>query len=210
MLAIDVSSSVDEDEDALQRIGLANALLDSDVQDAFLVSPVPVALMVYEWSGRYNQVKLSDWEMIEEADDLVRVSDKISRSSRSQNDRPTALGYALSYAATELEAGPDCLFKTIDMSGDGVNNDGFGPAEAYSAFPFDNVTVNGLVVKTPEFVSDIDLIDFFNDEVIRGPGAFVEIADGFDDYARAIRIKLIKELSAQAIGSTATDYRTPG
>jgi len=210
VLALDVSSSVDAGEDALQRGGLARALLDSDVQDAFFVSPDPVALMIYEWSGRYNQAKLMDWTMIEDRDDLAFASDKVSRSPRSHNDFPTALGYALGYAATEFQSGPDCLFRTIDMSGDGINNDGFGPAEAYAAFPLDDVTVNGLVIHDPELTAEVDLISFYETEVIKGPGAFVEVAQGFEDYARAIRRKLIRELSAQVIGAIELDVYDPG
>lgn len=210
VLAIDVSSSVDAAEDALQRGGLARALVDPDVQDAFFLSPDPVALMVYEWSGRYNQVKLLDWTLIKDQSDLARASAAIKTSPRSHNDFPTALGYSLGYAATELQSAPDCLFHTIDMSGDGINNDGFGPAEAFDAFPLDDVTVNGLVVNAAEFTSEVDLITFYETEVIRGPGSFVEIAQGFEDYARAIRRKLIRELSAQVIGSVTVDSSEPG
>lgn len=207
---MDVSSSVDMDEDALQRGGLASALLDPDVQDAFFISPEPVALMVFEWSGRYNQVNLMEWTLINDKADLVRASEAVARSPRSHNDFPTALGYALGYAATQLQSAPDCLFRTIDMSGDGINNDGFGPAEAYAAFPLEDVTVNGLVVRAAESVGEVDLLTFYETEVIKGPGAFVEVAQGFDDYARAIRRKLIRELSAQVIGVAEIEEVNPG
>lgn len=200
---MDVSSSVDAAEDALQRGGLAAALIAPDVQDAFFASPDPVALSVFEWSGRYNQQDLIDWVLINTPTDLVRVAQTIASSQRSYDDFPTAMGHALGYAAIRLQNGPDCLFQTIDVAGDGVNNHGFGPAEAYAAFPFANVTVNGLVVNAAEFEAETDLIGFYSDHVIRGPGAFVEIANGFDDYEAAMRRKLIRELSAQVIGRTA-------
>jgi len=158
VLALDVSSSVDAAEDALQRGGMASALRDPEVRDAFFISSDPVALMVYEWSGRYNQVTLLDWTLIETPADLNRAADIIGQSPRSHNDFPTAMGYALGFAATKLQEAPDCLFQTIDMSGDGINNDGFGPAEAYEAFPLADVTVNGLVVNAAEFASEVDLI----------------------------------------------------
>lgn len=200
VLAIDVSSSVDAAEDALQRNGLAAALRAPDVTRAFFASPDPVAVTVFEWSGRYNQVDLADWSVIQNTDDLQRLADQISQSRRSHNDFPTAMGYALGYAAGKLDKGPDCLFRTIDIAGDGVNNDGFGPREAYAAFPFEGVTVNGLVVNAADFEGETNLIPFFRDEVIRGPGAFIEVANGFDDYARAMERKLIRELGALAIG----------
>lgn len=210
VLALDVSSSVDAAEDALQRGGMAQALLDPDVQDAFFISPDPVALMVFEWSGRYNQVILQDWILIDGPGDLARASETIGNAPRSHNDFPTAMGYALGFAATELQRAPDCLFQTIDMSGDGINNDGFGPSEAYSAFPLDDVTVNGLVVNAAEFASEVDLIAFYENEVIKGPGAFIEVAQGFEDYTRALRRKLIRELSAQVIGAIPADQANPG
>ena len=51
-LAMDISTSVDAIEDTLQRQGLAAALIAPEVQEAFFSSPLPVALAVYEWSGR--------------------------------------------------------------------------------------------------------------------------------------------------------------
>lgn len=210
VLALDVSSSVDAAEDALQRGGMARALRDPDVQDAFFISPDPVALLVYEWSGRYNQVTLLDWTLIEDPTVLNKAADRIGGSPRSHNDFPTAMGYALGFAATELQTAPACLFQTIDMSGDGINNDGFGPAEAYDAFPLDNVTVNGLVVNAAEFASEVDLIAFYETEVIKGPGAFIEVAQGFEDYTRALRRKLIRELSAQVIGDLGLRDNKPG
>ena len=204
VLAIDVSSSVNADEDSLQRGGLANALIAPGVVEAFFASPEPVALAVFEWSGRYNQADLLDWTLIETEADLLAASDAIRNSRRSHNDFPTAMGYALGHAAGKFQDGPACLFRTIDMAGDGVNNDGFGPAEAYAAFPFDDVTVNGLVVNGADFEGETDLIPFFEQQVIRGPGAFIEIANGFADYADAMERKLIRELQVLSIGGALT------
>ena len=210
VLAMDVSSSVDAAEDTLQRGGLAAALIAPDVQDAFFASPDPVALTVFEWSGRYNQENLTGWALIETPADLLRVAETIATSKRSHNDFPTAMGHALGHAAIRLQDAPDCLFQTIDMAGDGVNNDGFGPAEAYDAFPFAGVTVNGLVINAAEFEAETELIHFYRDHVIRGPGAFIEIANGFDDYETAMRRKLIRELAAKVIGQTAAPREPKG
>lgn len=197
---MDVSSSVDAAEDQLQRGGLAAALIDPDVQAAFFASSDPVALLIFEWSGRYNQQDLTEWTLIKTPADLLGVAETIASSKRSHNDFPTAMGHALGHAAIRLKDAPNCLFKTIDIAGDGENNDGFGPTEAYAAFPFDEVTVNGLVINAGEFEAETQLIPFYRDQVIRGPGSFIEIANGFDDYARAMQRKLIRELSAQIMG----------
>ncbi|MFQ1700010.1 DUF1194 domain-containing protein [Loktanella agnita] len=204
VLAMDVSSSVNAEEDRLQRDGLAAALQAPDVQAAFLSGPDPVAVFVFEWSGRYNQTDLTDWVLIETPTDLRALSEMIATSTRSQDDFPTAMGYALGHAAVRLRAAPGCAKRTIDISGDGENNDGFGPQSAYDAFDFADVTVNGLVINGAEFEAETDLVSFYRDHVIHGPGAFVEIADGFDDYERAMRRKLIREITAQVIGVLTT------
>lgn len=185
----------------MQRGGLAAALIAPEVKKAFFANPLPVALAVYEWSGRYNQEMLVEWRVIRGPADLIDVAESIGRSKRSHNEFPTAMGYALGFGGNLLARAPKCLFQTLDMAGDGENNEGFGPAQAYREFPFANVTVNGLVVNAADYEAEVTLISFYREEVLRGPGAFLEIAQGFEDYENAMRRKLERELSAQVIGA---------
>ncbi|MEL6241430.1 MAG: DUF1194 domain-containing protein [Pseudomonadota bacterium] len=203
LLALDVSSSVDMVEDDLQRGGLAAALVAPEVRAAFLAGPDPVALAVFEWSGRYNQEIILDWTLIDSPAALTRVSETVRQSRRQHNEFPTALGYALGFGAEMLQRAPQCLFQTIDVAGDGQNNEGFGPALAYDEFPFEGVTVNGLVVNAADFEAETGLINFYRTEVLRGPGAFLEVAQGFEDYERAMRRKLERELSPPVFGMDA-------
>jgi hypothetical protein len=200
VLALDVSSSVDVIEDRLQRNGLASALLAPEVQAAFFATPDPVALYAFEWSGRYDQSVLVSWQMIRTPADLVSVAETLVASTRSRSDMPTALGHALGHAAVALTEAPACLFQTIDVAGDGFNNEGFGPSEAYAHFPFDEVTVNALVIEDQGFAGRSELLEFFQNDVRRGPGSFVVSARGYSDYERAMRIKLERELRAIMIG----------
>jgi hypothetical protein len=202
LLAMDVSSSVDAAEDTLQRNGIVSALLAPEVQAAFFATGHHVALAAYEWSGRYNQEVLLDWTLIDGPAQLLYAAETIAQSKRSHNDFPTAMGYALGFGAGMFERAPPCLSKTLDMAGDGQNNEGFSPAQAYAAFPFAGVTVNGLVVNGADFEAETGLIAFYKGQVIRGPGAFVEIANGFEDYERAMQRKLERELTPPVIGRT--------
>jgi len=206
VLALDVSSSVDAGEDRLQRNGLAAALLAPEVEAAFFASPNPVALQVFEWSGQRNQTDLMDWMLIRSPADLRLAASTLAKSQRGTSDMPTAMGYALGYAAIKLQKAPDCLFQTIDMAGDGANNDGFSPGNAYAAFPFEGVTVNGLVIVAP----DTSPLAYYETEVIRGPNAFVEVAAGFADFENAMRRKLVRELSAQVIGRIQSEMGDQG
>ena len=131
-------------------------------------------------------------------------------SKRSHNDFPTAMGYALGFGANLLQSAPDCLFQTLDMAGDGENNEGFRPDAAYAEFPFGGVVVNGLVINGADYEGEVQLIDFYRTEVLHGPGAFLEVAEGFEDYERAMRRKLERELSPRAIGALSGAARGPG
>lgn len=201
LLALDVSSSVDQYEDGLQRQGLAAALIAPEVQQAFFAMDASVALAAFEWSGRYNQEILLDWTLITDRDTLAQVAGQISGSKRSHNEFPTAMGYALGFGAGMLERAPRCDAKTLDMAGDGQNNEGFGPEEAYREFPFAGVVVNGLVVNAADFEAETQLIEFYRSQVLFGPGAFLEVAQGFEDYETAMRRKLQRELSVPVFGA---------
>ncbi|UUV04972.1 MULTISPECIES: DUF1194 domain-containing protein [Ruegeria] len=204
-LAMDISVSVDEAEDLLQRQGLAAALIAPEVQKAFFSSPMPVALAVYEWSGRSTQHIILNWLLIEDVADLLFASGQISASVRSDTGSATAMGHALAFGSTLMSQAPQCLFQTIDLSGDGSNNDGYGPQIAYRHFAFQNVVVNGLVINAADFEGELFLIPFFENNVLHGPGAFLEVAQGFEDFERAMRKKLKRELSGLQIGALDED-----
>ena len=66
--------------------------------------------------------------------------------------------------------------------------------------PLNDVTVNGLAIggATPD---DQDVFDFYLDQVAKGPGSFVETADDFQDFARAMRRKLLREVEMRILGA---------
>lgn len=201
VLAMDISSSVDAGEDALQRGGLAAVLRDPEIRKAFLTEGEPVELAVFEWSGRYSQADILSWRRIESVADLDEAAAIIGNSVRSKADQPTAMGQALAHASDLLGQRPDCARHTIDVSGDGVNNEYLTPAQIYDSYPFQAVTVNGLLIDGGDYGDSPELLNFYTDHLRHGPGAFVEIAAGFDDFQRAFRIKLLRELQDRVIGS---------
>ncbi|MEJ6392344.1 DUF1194 domain-containing protein [Gymnodinialimonas sp. 2305UL16-5] len=198
-LGLDVSASVDAGEYRLQVDGLASALIDPSVVDAFLNGPGPVALSIFEWSGRFQQEVLLDWVMITSEEQLLTIAEDIAASERGSQDFPTALGYALGFASTRFREAPPCLFQTLDISGDGQNNDGFPPVAAYQHFDFDGITVNGLAIGG----ASREIEQYFLAEVIHGPGAFVEYALNHSDFAETMRRKLERELRAMIFGTLA-------
>lgn len=195
-LALDASASVDARDYTLQRDGLVAALAAPDIRHAILAERGEVVLAVYEWSGRFQQHLHLDWTPLRAPEDISRAAATIAGMRRVTSDFPTALGSALGYGAQLMTRAPDCARRVIDVSGDGINNQGFGPALAYRHFPFDGITVNGLVV-----LGDREVVTHYRDEVLRGPGAFLELAEGFEDFQRAMARKLFREISDVRIGA---------
>ncbi|WP_342747220.1 DUF1194 domain-containing protein [Oceaniglobus roseus] len=196
-LGLDISSSVDAAEDALQRQGLAAALRAPEVAAAVFASAEPVALAVFEWSGRDQQDLVLDWTLLRAPEDLEAAAERIARSRRSYAEFPTAIGQALIFAAALFATAPPCLYRTLDLSGDGTHNDGPSPIAAYRLPLYREATVNALAITG---ASD-GLVDYYTDTVLHGPGAFLEIADGFEDFARAMRRKLLREMGARMLGA---------
>lgn len=196
LLALDISSSVDAAEDLLQREGLAAALTAPEIVEVILAIPSqPVALAVFEWSGRYQQDMTLPWTLLTSREEVFAAAQTVAASQRRYAEFPTALGFAIGHAASVFEEAPLCAAQTLDISGDGRNNDGFGPRLAYENFPLESVTVNGLVIGG----QDEGLAAYYTREVIKGPGSFVEQAVNFDDYERAMRRKLLRELQIRAV-----------
>lgn len=195
-LGLDVSSSVDAQEYALQTRGLAAALRDPEVAAAFLaVRDAHVALAVFEWSGRGQQALVMDWTAIRGTADLDAAAARISGHERSFSRYATAIGAALGFGGRLLAERPDCLERVLDLSGDGETNDGVPPMEAKRAPIFDALTVNGLVIGVTRAI----LKRHYEVFVIHGPGAFVEMADDHADFSRAMRRKLIREVRPKAV-----------
>jgi hypothetical protein len=197
VLALDVSSSVDAEEYALQRTGLAAALDAEEVRHAILTGAGGyVALSVYEWSG-FNQHKLQlDWLALTSPAAIDRAVATLAGMERSHDNFPTSIGPAIGYGATLLKRAPRCERRVIDVSGDGVNNYRYGPREAYRHFPLNDVTVNGLVI----LGDDPGVLSYYGAEVLHGAGAFMVVAKGFDEFREAMTRKLYREINDIILG----------
>jgi hypothetical protein len=192
-LGLDVSSSVDAREYRLQTEGLAAALMSPEVQAAFLAVPgATVALHIFEWSGWRQQLVRQDWVTIRTPEDLAAVAAGLGGQERSYAQYPTALGFALIFGARALAERQECRDRTLDLAGDGTNNDGVAPEVARRDFPLGGITVNGLVIGA----NVVTLERYFRQFVIQGPGAFVETADDYAGFERAMRRKLLRELGS--------------
>ncbi len=205
VLAVDSSGSIDGAEFALQREGYARAITHPEVIAAMTRSPHrAIALTFVEWSGPEINTQVVPWSRIPDAASAHAVAERILATPRTIFGGGTALGGAIDLGMALLANNPHRgLRRVIDLSGDGPSNRGRWPSEARDAAVARGVTINGLAIE--DF--DLGLVDHFREEVIGGPGAFVVAANGFDDFARAVRKKLLQELNVALCNVTALQRR---
>lgn len=193
-LGLDISSSVNQREYAIQLHGLARAFRTAEVVQAILAPEgAAIAATVYEWSGYNQQDVVIPWTMLDSESAIAGFADRLSAHRRPYADLTTALGKAVQYGAALLARAPSCARRVLDISGDGENNDGVGPDYFRRLGVLQDITINGLVVQgaTP------DPVPYYRDVVIQGPGAFLAQARDFDDYPSVIIAKLLREIDQE-------------
>lgn len=188
-LGTDVSQSIDFREYAIQRDGLAAALLDPEISAALVKSQAMVT--VIQWAGAADQHITIPWVQIREIGDVDALALEVRAMERAFLISDTGIGAALNLIVPQFGAVSACKRRVIDMSGDGRNNSGLMPEGPRQSALASNITINGLAIDGGER----GIADYYRREVIGGPGAFVIEADGFRDYPRAIRLKLLREIS---------------
>ena len=196
VLAIDASGSIDHDEAELQRKGIAEAFLSKEVIQAIQsgsLGRIGIAA-IYFSSRQYGVMSIPvNWMIIRDqrsAEDFVRTLIAAPR----QSARGTSISDALELSQRMLEKGPYRSAKqVVDVSGDGSNNAGRRVMEVRDELLAKSITINALPIIDDSTPQDLD--KYFEGCVIGGPGSFVIPAKGFGDFARAMRRKLILEIS---------------
>ena len=209
VLASDVSRSVDPEKFELQRRGYGHAMSDPRVIEAIRSGTNGrIGVCFTEWSGVMSQKLVIDWTAIGDASSARQFGDRILEAPRSFNDR-TSISAAIDFAISQLERAPfESARRTIDVSGDGTNNSGRDAAAARDEAVAKGVTINGLVILSerplawnPEHTNPPGGLDnYYRQNVIGGPRAFVMAAQDFNAFGQALINKLIAEV-AQAPGT---------
>ncbi len=210
-LGMDVSASVDMREYGLMMQGTAQALRSAPVREALFAGP-PVALAAFVWSGAREQAVAARWTLIDSDAALDRFAAQVAGFARPTGDPGgawtgrTGVGAAMIAGRSLLSQAPPCDAQTLDLAGDGENNDGPDPAPLRAQMGA--ITVNALAVggDLPLDHGTIaeeggQLSAWFAAHVIHGPLAFVESADSYEDFERAMGRKLLRELMPPLLGA---------
>lgn len=212
LLGFDVSASVDSREYRLMMQGTAAALVSPPVARAALADR-PVALAAFVWAGAREQAVVADWAMIDSPEALARFAERIAAFPRPGGDPlgpwrgRTAVGAALAAARRLLDRAPACDARTLDLATDGENNDGPEPGPLRAAL-FADATVNALAVGGDLPLDHGTIAEeggrlsaYLERHVIWGAGAFVESAEDYDGFERAMARKLEREMRPLLLGA---------
>jgi hypothetical protein len=200
VLAVDVSGSMDYGEQRIQRDGYISAFRHPDVLQVITSGPYGrIAVTYVQWAGAFSQEVVVPWTIIANAEDAETFARALEHAPITQ-ERGTSISMALLYASTAFEGNDlKSLRQTIDISGDGANNDGLPVAGIRSQVLAKGITINGLpLVLNPSRVGGlfIGLDTYYEACVIGGPGAFSIPVTNMDTFGQAIRRKLILEIAA--------------
>lgn len=193
-LAVDVSGSVDSSEYRIQMDGLAAGLRDPVVSEALVRGQAQV--MLVQWTGASRQRVTIPWTKIDSFIALETFADQVAQDPRVWRNFSTAIGEALEATLLRFDEVAECRRLLIDISGDGVSNEGIEPTQIHGLLKDRGVTVNAIAIEE----SEPDLTAYFFENVIFGEGAFVVSASGFADYPERIRKKLLREVTQQSAG----------
>jgi hypothetical protein len=208
VLALDVSASVDPTEFRLQADGMAAALRAPQVVAAMLAGGGHVSVAVTQWSGPQDQAIIADWTVIDTPEAIDGLAARVAAVQRRPAfDGRTAVGSALEHGARLLERGPRCALQVIEIAVDGTNNAGPDPAVMRDSPALARITVNALAIGGDlpldhgTMAGEGDRLSaWLRAEVIRGPGSFVERAEDYPDFERAMTRKLLRELDMMVVG----------
>ncbi|NKB21308.1 MAG: DUF1194 domain-containing protein [Alphaproteobacteria bacterium] len=200
VLAVDVSGSVDDQEAILQRSGYIAAITDPAVIKAITSGILGrIAVTYFEWAGEGWHEPVTGWRVIDDAKSATNYAALLRKTSPGKGPW-TSISDAIDHGVALIENSPfKGLRKVIDISGDGPNNTGGLVVPARDAAIAKRITINGLPIinerlnfgRTP--MANLDL--YYRHCVIGGPRAFMIVANGFKDFARAVKRKLILEIA---------------
>ena len=191
-LAVDCSSSVDAADFRMQMDGIAAALRDPSVYEAIASgSHRQIALALVQWSNWNTQVTVLRWRVLADRVHLEAAASKIENAERHWQPGGTGLAAGVDYSATLLQALPVVAERrVIDVSGDGEDNDGGDTIAARDRALALGITINGL----PIINGSRYIVDYYRDQVIGGPGSFLEPADDMRSFRDAMLRKLLREI----------------
>jgi hypothetical protein len=198
VVAVDISYSMDPDEQALQREGFAEAFRSPLVHDAVRGGMLGrIAVTYMEWAGAYDQRVIIPWTLLDNPESLMAFADQIAKVPLRRAQR-TSIAGAIDFGVKLLdESGFEATRRVIDVSGDGPNNQGRFVTVARDEAVAKGITINGLpiMLRKPGYLDVGNLDLYFKDCVIGGSGAFLVPVREREQFPQTIKTKILLEIA---------------
>jgi hypothetical protein len=195
VFAVDTSMSIDGFEYVLLMKGIASAFRTPEIVD-LIGQQNGVAVTLFQWSSEVNQRYMIPWHLLKDSASVLAFAAKVEKAERDPNRFFTGIGEAIDFGVRLIAANPfEGRRLRIDVSGDGRNNIGVSPSIPRQKANALGIVINGLPILTYSSGDSYDLERYYREKIIQGPGAFIEIADDYDDFARAFLRKLRHEIT---------------
>ncbi len=195
VFAVDTSMSIDGFEYVLLMKGIADAFRTPEIV-TLIGQQNGVAVALFQWSSEVDERYMIPWHLLTNPASVSAFATKVEQAERDPQRVFTGIGEALEFGVRSLAAsGFEGRQLKIDISGDGRNNIGVPPSIPRQKATALGIVINGLPILSYTRAESYDLETYFREKIIQGPGAFVEIANDYDDFARAFLRKLRHELT---------------
>ena len=198
--ALDVSDSIDAQSTQIEIEGMAQAILAPEILQAIRAGHYGrVGFAIFAWNeGAYPE--LVSWTVIRDGVDTRAVSEQLRNTSPSElspsvdrmvEPRMTDLSGAIDHAAVLLLTAPFAADRMVlNVIGNGWDNVGEGPARARDRLVGAGGIINGVILG-----EDPVLADYFRQNVIGGPGAFVITARDKSAITTVLARKFLRDVA---------------
>ena len=203
VLLADASRSIDQAEIQFQRQGYATAINDPAVLSAISQGfDQKIAVTYVEWGSADSQDVVVPWTIIDGPNAAASFAEALLAAPRKAFG-PNAIGSAIDAAQRLIETNAyNGYRKVIDFSGDSAYSGGGVPVQLARANALAaEIVINGLAILCRAEAcsgrpSGYDLEEAYAQLIIGGPGSFVVTAERDDQFAEAVRRKLLLEIAS--------------
>jgi len=192
VLAVDSSGSISEQRLTMQIQGYVDALRHPSFVEAVGGGRRgQIGLTYVTWTDARRQEQVVPWRVIKDQLSANAFAQAIHDALRPLPGWTSISGAIDFCTGLLISCGYIATRRVIDISGDGANNDGRPVTEARDAAVAAGVTINGL----PIIEVEPNLEQYYRDNVIGGPDAFVVVAGESAAFGSAILRKLLVEVA---------------
>jgi uncharacterized protein DUF1194 len=207
VMAVDVSFSMNREEQRIQRGGYVAAFQDPLVIGAILAGSLGrIAVTYVEWGG--SSVQTVPWTLIDSQQSATAFAKQLS-------DQPlrrmpfTSISDTIAFARDLIRSNAfHANRRVIDISGDGPNNYGAPAPVARNAAILEGIVIDGLPImlaRPSNVPAIVDIDAYYHHCVIGGDGAFLIRVRSLGEFAEAIRKKLVTEITGLILSDLPQD-----